>query len=136
MKLGARILSGVGNVNVFAYTTAVEASVGDAVDVYLQLVDVEQHLNSQGFFPAGNRYMPLAGATLAVDVQNLDAAKAFTRVATQPFAQDPSIWRFSVLATDPVAGTVSLRLRLVEAGSTRTLGLQAALRFDGSAEAC
>jgi hypothetical protein len=136
MRLGARLLTAVGNVNVFSYATEASASVGDPLDVYLQLVDTDQHLNSQGFFPAGNRYMPASGAVLLIDIQNLDDAKAFTRAATQPFAQDPSIWRLQILATDPVAGTVSLRARLTESGITRSFTLQAALLFDGDRELC
>ncbi len=136
MRLSARLLTAVGNVNVFAYTTELQASVGDPLDVYLQVVDTDQFLTSAGFTPAGNRYMPVAGATMTVDIQNLDDAKAFTRAAVQPFALDASIWKFSILATDPVAGTVSLRVKLTEAGVTRSFSLQAALLFDGNLELC
>lgn len=136
MNQGVRFLSAVGSVNVFGFTTAVEAVAGDAFDVYFQFVDKDQHTNSGGFFPAGNRYMPAAGATVVVTVLNIDSAKQFVRTASQPFAQDASIWRFGILATDPVAATASLKITLTEGSTVRTVYAQAALRVDGIQESC
>lgn len=136
MNLGARFLTAVGGVNVFGFTTAVEAVAGDAFDVYFQFVDKEQHTNSNGFFPAGNRYMPAAGSTVTVTVLNLDSAKQFIRVATQPYVQDASIWKFSILTTDPVAATVSLKITLTDGAVVRTVYAQAALRINGIGETC
>jgi|SRR6266404_7855421 len=136
MHLGARLLSGVGSVNVFAFATEVSAAQGDAFDAYFQFLDLEQHVNSQGFFPAGNRYMPATGASVLVDVGNIDSAKRFTRAATQPFPQDASIWKLSFMSTDPLAGTVSLKIKLTESGATRSVFMLAALRIDGFLEIC
>lgn len=136
MTLGARLLRSVVSVNSFDYSTEISAARGDAFIVYLQFTDKDQHRRELGFTPEGNRYMPAAGATVLVDVSNIDDAKKFTRSATQPFAQDPSIWALSFLSSDPLAGTVSLKLRLTESGVTRTVFLQAALRIDGVLEIC
>lgn len=136
MRLSGRVLLNVSSVNSFTYGTEVQASVGDAVDVYVQLVDLDQLPQNQAWQPFGLRYCPLTGATMTVDVQNLDDAKAFTRAATQPFTGDTSIWKLSLLATDPVKGTVSLRFRLNESGVIRTFTLQAAVLFDGDRELC
>lgn len=136
MKLSARLLTAIGGVNVFNYTTAVEAIQGDRFDVYLQLIDIDQHKNSNGFYPEGLRYMPAVGATLSVQVLNLDTSKQFTRVATQPYSQDASIWKFSILTTDPVVGTVNLKLTLTEGATVRTIYLQGPLRVDGIFEQC
>ncbi len=136
MKFGARLLTAVAGVNSYGFTPAVEASAGDAVDVYLQLVDLSQHTAQQGYQPVGLRYLPADGAVLTVQVQSLDNAKQLTRVATKPFPQDASIWKFSLLATDPARGTVSLRLTLTEGTVVRTAQLPGALRLDGSMEIC
>jgi len=136
MNLGVRFLSAVGNVNVFSFTTSVEAVAGDAFDVYFQLIDQNQLTNSNGFFPAGNRYMPATGASIVVTVLNIDSAKRFIRVASQPFAQDASILKFSILATDPVPATASLKITVTEGSTVRTVYAQAALRVNGIQETC
>ena len=59
--------------------------------------------------------MPAVGATLSVIFDNINDAKKVTRAATQPFAQDGSIWSVQVFSTDAIApGTVSLSLTLTE----------------------
>ena|SRR5260221_717932 len=136
MHLSARLLTTVGSVNSFLYATELRASVGDPVDVYFQLVDLDQLPQSQAWQPVGLRYCPVPGATMTVDVQNLDDAKAFTRAAAQPFVGDASIWKLQLLSTDPLRGTTNLRFRLNEAGVIRSFTLQAALLFDGDRELC
>lgn len=105
MMLSCRLLKNVDGVNSFDAATEVTFTEGDAASVYLQLVDEDTKLG---------RYMPAVGATLEVTLDNLDSAKRVVRAATQPFAQDPSIWKVDVLPTDKVAGTVTLRLKLTE----------------------
>ncbi len=58
--------------------------------------------------------MPAVGALLSATINHLDDAKKVTRSCTQPFAQDPSIWKLQVLATDYVKGTLDLKLTLTE----------------------
>lgn len=136
MLLGAHLLTAVSTVNSFDYTTAVEASKGDAFDVYLRLVDKERHRADQGYEPAGLRYVPAAGATLTVEFMSIDDAKRFVRVATQPFPGDPSIWRVPVLASDPLRGTVDLKVTLTESGVIRTFRIQAALLVGDTSGLC
>lgn len=136
MLLGARLLSGVNSVNNFIFTPNYEASAGNAFDLYFQLTDREQHKTDQGFSPAGLRYIPGAGATVSVTALNLDASKVLTRTATKPFAGDTSIWKVSFLASDPLTGTISLKITLVEGGVVRTVAIQAAVLVDGQNEVC
>jgi hypothetical protein len=111
MLLSARILNDVGGVNTFSYAQVAEFTEGDAPTIYFQLIDESLDRDSR---PAGRRYMPAAGATLQVVIHNIDDAKTATRFATQPFAQDPSIWSISLLTTDTVRGTCSVKLTLTE----------------------
>ena len=127
MKLSARVLNSVVSVNSFTETEELEFHVGDPTTLYLQLVDLDQRPSCQGYNPPGRRYMPTAGATLAVTFINIDSAKQFIRSATQPYAQDPSIWAIPVLATDPLAGTVDIKVILTEGTTTKTFTLHAAL---------
>lgn len=123
MLLGARFLANVGSANSFNYMTdPPQWTAGDTVDVYLQLIDQAQDLASQGYKPAGRRYMPAAGATLSATLTNVDDAIQLTsRPCVQVFpTSDPSIWRLSVLATDAIVGSTSLSLTLNEAGRITT----------------
>jgi hypothetical protein len=127
MKLSARPLSCVSGVNDFTISTQVEFTAGDGVTVYLQLVDIEKRPSNYGWNPPGQRYMPAVGATFTVTFLNIDDAKQFSRVAAQPFPQDPSIWAVQVLPTDPVGGTGSLKCVLAEGSVVRTFSLQGCL---------
>lgn len=114
MLLSARPLRDVANVNTFRPADRWQMMEGDAPSLYFQLVDKSVDLPVEGFNPPYRRYMPAAGATLQVTLESLNSAKQIVRFATQPFAQDPSIWRLNLLSTDPIRGTVSMRLKLTE----------------------
>jgi hypothetical protein len=132
----ARILDSVLSVNSYDPVVAKSATSGDAFDVYFQLVDNSKHKATHGYYPEGLRYIPATGASVEVTVLNLDSSRQFVRAATQPFSQDASIWKISILSTDPVAGTVSLKIKLTESGQTKTFILNGALRLDGIQETC
>lgn len=127
MQLSARILKDVQGVNSFDYAEAAEFTEGDTPVIYFQILDLGKDSGLRGFMPAGRRYMPAAGATLQITLDNTDDAKKFVRAATQPFATDPSIWRIETLTTDKLRGTIAMRLLLTE-GSVITRGsLKAAI---------
>ncbi len=129
MLLTARVLTNVVSVNSFDPATELTINQGDAGYFYLQLLDGEQWVNSFGFKPSGLRYIPTAGATMTVQFQNVDATKQFTRAATLAFsADDRSIWRVPLLASDPVSGTQSLKIVLQEGSVIRSFTMQGAIR--------
>jgi hypothetical protein len=113
-------------VNSFESTAQLEMSVGDSQNMYFQLVDSSIDRTEQGFSPAGRRYMPPVGSTLAVTFVNVVGGSncgsgsgggfggGFVRYATQPFIQDASIWSVPILSTDPLVGTISLKMLLNE----------------------
>lgn len=112
--MSSRFLLDVNGVNSFEYSAQVEIASGDTQNVYFQLIDASLDRSEQGFNPPGRRYCPAATSTLAVTFVNTDSAKQFVRAATQPFAQDPSIWTVPILGTDPLLGTVNLKIILTE----------------------
>jgi hypothetical protein len=124
------MLDGVGSVNDFTYVDVVEFTQGDQVDVYFQLIDASKDKALQQFKPAGRRFMPAAGATLQVTLDNIDDDKKVTRAASQPFAGDPSIWKVSVLSTDVIRGTINLVLVLTESGKVTRGRAEAAISID------
>lgn len=122
MLLSARMLRDVGGVNSYETSDSAQFTKGDVVDVYFMLIDASLDLASENFIPPGRRYMPAASATLQVVVESIDSAKQVTRTVTQPFSQDPSIWKISFFASDVIEGTANLRLTLTE-GAKITKGL-------------
>lgn len=131
MRLSARILENVSGVNAYDYADAAEMTAGDAPTIYFQLIDLSKDRAEKGFVPAGRRYVPAAGATLSVVLDNIDDSRKVTRAATQPFPQDPSIWAITLLTTDKVLGTVNMKLTLTEPGPKVTYGfLSNALRVE------
>lgn len=121
MLLGCRMLKDVASVNSFEADVQVSWTESDATEVYFQLIDL--NLDTSNLYrPPGRRFVPAAGATLSVELENIDDAKKVTRLAIQPFAQDGSIWKVQILPTDPCRGTPQLRLTLTE-GTKVTRGL-------------
>ncbi len=118
MLLSCRFLIDVANVNNFEQVASVELYSGDTQTVYFQLIDASLDRAEQMFNPAGRRYCPPATSTLQVTLVNVDDALKIVRTATQPYAQDPSIWSVPFLASDPLKGTAALNLVLTEPSRT------------------
>lgn len=122
MLLSARFLNDCQNVNSWEPAVQLSWTEGDALDIYFQLVDISLDRSDQGFSPPGRRYVPNSGATVSVTIDNIDNAKKVVRLASQPFPQDGSVWKLSILATDLVKGTPQMRLALTE-GTKVTRGV-------------
>ncbi len=140
MKLAARPLVEVTGVNAWRPATEVQASLGDPVDFYFQLMDNERTGGIwMGQDVRGLRYMPVAGSTLLVTFINIDSAKQFARAAAQPFPLDTSIWRVQLVPGDAanLSATVSLKLQLTEPGPVvRTAYMQAVLLLSAAEDIC
>ena len=118
MKLSIRPLTDVCGVNDFIYATRIEATKGDSFDFYFQLVDLEKNLGQHGYSPCGLRLIPGDGSLLTVNVWNTDKAKRFARQATNPFAQDTSIFKITLLPTDPLDCSIEMEIVLLDATTT------------------
>lgn len=117
MLLSALFLTDVGGVNIFRESSYCQISEGDTNVVYIQLRDTSVNTAQEGYKPVGRRYMPAVGALLKVYIDNsLDSGKVVTKNASQPYATDPSIWSFTIQATDAISGTKNVRLELNEGG--------------------
>lgn len=125
MQLTIRPLEDVQTVNSWRPATELVVSTGDPLEIVFQLVYAKN--------PCGGdevrRYMPATGATLTLVLDNLDNAKKVTKVATQPFSSDGSIWRVALTAQDTakLAGTVTWLFTLTEGTRVVTGRLQAAM---------
>lgn len=139
--LSARVLNNVANVNEFVYTNELVISEGDPATLYFQLYDPSQVLATmQGINLLGTlgglRYIPVTGATATVTFLNIDNAKQFTRSATNPFPGDMSIFSVPILASDPLTGSVNLKILLREGASIRTIFLNCVISVQSGAGTC
>lgn len=114
MLLSARFLQDVQGVNSWEPSSSLQWTEGDQLDMYFQLIDASLDRPEQGFYPSGRRYVPATGATLSCVIENIDDAKKITRLASQPFVNDGSIWKLSILGTDRIRGTPQMRITLTE----------------------
>lgn len=129
MLLSCMFLNDVTTVNNWDISRQLEFVDGNQVDVYIQLTDLSKDKSPGLRGPTdGRRYVPAVGATLSVVIKNIADEKTLTKIATQPFVGDSSIWMFQISATDAVTGTASIQLQLTE-GAVVTKGMkQAAIR--------
>jgi hypothetical protein len=120
MKINVIPLIDVNNLNSFKYGTEIVSVSGDAITLYFQLVDSQKTSLFCGYSNYGMRYIPLAGSTLQVTFLNVDDAiqTPTVRYASNPFADDRSIWSVAILPTDPFEGTINLKFILTENPST------------------
>jgi len=117
MLLSCLFLVDVGSVNIFRESSYCQISEGDTGVIYIQLRDTSVNTAQEGYKPVGRRYIPATGASLKVFIDNsLDSGKVVTKQASQPYANDPSIWSFTIQATDAISGTKAVRLELNEGG--------------------
>ncbi|MEM4360415.1 MAG: hypothetical protein QXT45_07805 [Candidatus Bilamarchaeaceae archaeon] len=105
MRLGIKMLDSDSTLNDLKYLNQVDIYPGETVTVMFQLI------NSQ----SGHRYIPASGATLSAKMYSVNDANNITKAATNPFADDRSIWSFTLNAieTQKLAG-VNLELTLTE----------------------
>ncbi|MDD5650662.1 MAG: hypothetical protein PHF86_09635 [Candidatus Nanoarchaeia archaeon] len=124
MRLSAKMLENVINVNSWQYTNQAYVSEGQINEVYIQLVDLAKNTQISGRVGEIPEY-PLryiSQATIfSVDAifESIDDSKEFTITGTKPFADDKSIFKFTLTASQiPKSG--NLKLTLTEDGVTRT----------------
>ena len=123
MLLTAQFLTNLQNVNSFDVQSYATFTEGDSPDIYLQLVDATND---------NLRYVAAAGATLQVTVDHINDVRKLVRFATQPFSGDGSIWKLSLLSTDQVLGTVSLKLKLTEGTKVTSAIVKGGLRVSSA----
>lgn len=130
MRLSAKMLKNVSSVNHFEYSSTSFLSEGGTNDIYFQLVDLDKV-----YYPAVDtsalpnnpvRYMPITGATVGVIFDSLFDDAEITLAASQPFAQDPSIWKVT-LAADEIPASGNFIFSLTEGASVKRAVVKNAL---------
>jgi hypothetical protein len=122
MRLNAKILKNVAGVNQWYYANQAAVQEGQANEIYLQLVDLDKTPGTEKSsalpdFPL--RYITQATvATLEATFPSIDDAQEIVVAASQPFADDKSIWKISLTNTQlPKSG--NFKLKLTEDGADK-----------------
>jgi hypothetical protein len=135
MRLNAKILKNVNSVNSWQNASQAYMAEGQPNTLYLQLVDLDVSTNvdtekSPAFPQNPIRYMSQA-AVLSASATFLALVddEEFSIVGTQPFADDKSIWKFS-LSADQVPSSGNLKVTLTEDGVDRSFIVKGALSVE------
>ena len=122
MKLSAKFLKNVENVNSFQYVSQWDIAEGSAQRLYFQIVDkLKEDL----------RYISQATVVDSVTVTflSIDDNSEITKTATQPFADDKSIWYID-LTVSQVPNSGAAKFSITEDGVTKTFRVSQAIVVD------
>jgi hypothetical protein len=122
MRLGIQMLNSSSTVNSVLPVNQIQVNPGETSSVYFQLVDLDQ---KNGNCPA-SRYMPMTGATLSILLTSLNAANNLTKLPTNPFPQDTSVWSFNLSASDTaIMAGINMKATLTEGPNVRIANAEA-----------
>lgn len=124
MKLGLILLKNVNSVNSFDEVDQLDVTSGNAFTLYFRLVDEDQPLANSAL-----RYIPASGASVSVLIKNIDEAQNISRVASNPFPEDKSIFSMPILSTDNI-GSSTIDIKLTEGSNVSKASLKQALAVD------
>lgn len=133
MRLSAKIITNVSNINHWEYVTEAFVQEGQVNEIYFQLVDLNKihYLEKSKTLPDFPlRYIP-QGDIIEVEAEfpALVEDEVITIQATQPFADDKSIWKVS-FTEDQVPSSGNFIIRLSEDGNVRTFLTRNTLRVE------
>jgi hypothetical protein len=124
LVLSAKILKNVDSLNAWQYadhwSVGRDGNLGEPATLYFQIVDTDRD---------SIRYMPSALATMTVTFPSLDDDLILTKTATLAFADDRSIWKVDLLASELPNGGI-VRFSITDGGITRRWSVQNALRIN------
>lgn len=124
MRLSAKPLKNVANINSWKYSNQWFVAEGQPNSLYLQVVDLENDISlkqANGAFPdMPIRYISSA-TVLSVEVQfdSVDDAEILTIAATQPFLNDKSIWKVDLSSTQ-IPSNGNVKVTITEDGINRS----------------
>lgn len=122
MKLSAKLLKNVENVNNFQYADQWDIAEGSSYRLYFQLIDTLKD---------GLRYISQATLIDAVTVTflSIDTSTQIVKTAIQPYADDKSIWYID-LAVNEVPNPGAVKFSITEDGSQRQFKVDQAIVVD------
>ena len=137
MRLGAKLLKNVNNVNSWVYTAQVFMQENQANSFYIQLVDLDQSISpgnekSVAFVDFPIRYLTQATVfSTTVTFPHIDDVDEFTITGAQPFPDDKSIWKFN-LSSSQIPSSGNIQVSVTEDGNIRSFWLKNAINVDST----
>ena len=134
MKLSARPLENVENVNNWIYASEAYVMEDQANTLYFQIVDLSKNPQLKrisGAFPEfPMRYLSQASSvSVSISFPAIDDDEEFTVVGNQPYSDDVSIWSFPLSSSQlPKSGYA--KFQIVEDGITRTFLVNSVIRTE------
>lgn len=137
MRLNAKILKNVNNVNSWVYASQTFMQEGQANSFHIQLVDMDQSILASPERSPINPEAPIRYLSSATEItvsakfDDLDDDLEITIAGTQPFALDKSIWKFDLTdAQKPASGAI--QITVTEDGVSRSFYMRASLVMETS----
>ena len=133
MRLNAKLIKNVANVNLWEYTNERFIQDGQANTIYIQLVDLDKIQPAEK--SKANPDFPLRYISQATVIEvemtfpDLDSVEEFTVQGTQPFADDKSIWRFD-LTSDQTPNSGGVIVKITEDGEEKSFVLRNAINVE------
>jgi hypothetical protein len=122
MKLSAKFLKNVANVNCFDYTKQWDISEGSSHTLHFQIIDK---------LKSDLRYLSQATLIDSVSVifLSIDETTEITKTATQSFSDDKSIWHIDLDASE-VPNSGAVKFSIVEDGVEKKFKVDQAIVVD------
>jgi hypothetical protein len=135
MRINARMLKNIIDVNHWQYSNQTRVSEGQANDVYIQLVDLDwsvkdtqENLSAFTQFPI--RYIsPASVISVKATFLSLDDDQEFEVIATQPFVNDGSIFKFALTSVQ-VPSVGNLKITVTEDSVDKVFIIKQAIVVD------
>ena len=128
MRLSAKILESVSGINSWKYANQAYVAEGAVNNIYIQLVDLLKtaEINPKSKALPDNPLRYISAATVvsvSATFPSIDDGEIFTVIGVQPFADDKSIWKFTLTSSQlPASG--SFQVTLTEDGVSRSFNVQ------------
>lgn len=135
MRLSGKILKNVVDVNHFQQANQAYIAEGQPNDIYIQLIDLDWSTKatpeqSPAFVQYPIRYISQASSiSVKAKFLNIDDDQEFEITATQPFADDKSIFKFALTSSQtPSAG--NMIVTVTEDGVDKSFVITQAIQVD------
>lgn len=121
MKLSAKFLKNVANINCFKYVSQWDIAEGSAQRLYFQIID--KHKEDLRYISGATVY------TVSLEFPSIDDNVTITKAATQAYTDDKSIWYIDLLASE-VPNSGAVKFTLVEDANTSQFRVEQAIVID------
>jgi len=117
MRLGVRMLNNTSTLNNLMYVNQVQINPGETYTVMFQIVDLDQRPSASSL---PQRYIPITGSTMSITLTSIDQSRNISKIPSNPFVDDRSIWSFNLTAADTaIAAGVNMTATLTEGANIR-----------------